>query len=104
MVIINSRTEDDFVSIFYGLITWEKHPLELAHARAYLNDIRNVCYSLDSKSIHFNNKFPELKKYGAKLHTYKRNKQTHWYIVYNIDRHGNIFINHISSNYTITKQ
>ena len=52
MVIINSRTEDDFVSIFYGLITWEKHPLELAHARAYLNDIRNVCYSLDSKSIH----------------------------------------------------
>ena len=99
MVILNSRSEDDLISIFYGLIVWEKHPLELEHAKLYLNDMRNVCQSIGSRTFHFNNKFSKLKKYGDKLHTYKRNKQTQWFIIYNIDRHGNIFINHITSNH-----
>jgi len=99
MVIFNSDSEDDLVSILYGLLTWEKHIIELEHARSYLNDIKEECYSLNSKTYHFKTTHPEHKQYGSKIHTYKRNKQTHWYIIYDIDNQGNVLINHITSNH-----
>jgi len=99
MVIFNSDSEDDLVSILYGLLTWEQHIIELEHARSYLNNIREECYSINGKTYHFKTTNPEHKLYGSKIHTYKRNKQTHWYILYDIDNHGNVLINHISSNH-----
>jgi hypothetical protein len=100
MVIFNSFFEDNLVSILYGLLTWKKHFINFEHARSYLNDIRVECYSLNSKTHHFKTTNPEHIKYGSKIHTYKRNKQTQWYIIYNVDINGNILINHITSNHT----
>ncbi|MDD2798107.1 MAG: hypothetical protein PHV20_05895 [Bacteroidales bacterium] len=82
-----------------GLITWNKHPLEVAHASEYVADIRKVCDSLDTKSVHFNTQFRLHKQYGDKVHNYRRNKHTNWYIIYNIDSFGNIYIERIISNY-----
>ncbi len=53
MVIFNSDAEDDLVSILYGLLTWEKHIIELEHARSYLSNIREECYSINGKTYHF---------------------------------------------------
>ena len=103
MVYLNQQSLNDLEKIREGFLTWKKFELSEAFIIGYVNQIIDVCYSLDLKSFHFNNKFSKYKKYGAKLHTYKRNKQTQWYIIYNIDRHGNIFINHISSNHTTNR-
>jgi len=100
MIYLNSRAEDDLVSILIGLLTWEKHFIELEHAKSYIHDIRMECYSLGTKKNHFNTTFSTHKNFGSKVHTYNRNKQTQWYIIYDIDRYGNIFINHITSNHT----
>jgi len=100
MIYLNSRAEDDLVSILLGLLTWKKHFIELEHAKSYINDIRKECLSLATKNHHFNATFANHKRFGKKVHTYNRNKNTQWYIIYNIDIHGNIFINHITSNHT----
>ena len=100
MIYINRRAEDDLVSIFIGLLTWEKHFIELEHAKLYINDLRMECYSLATKNYHFNTTFTKHKRFGSKVHTYNRNKNTQWFIIYNIDVHGNIFINHNPSNHT----
>ena len=80
-------------------MAWEKHPLELEHAIKYVSEIRNICDTLDSKAFHFNTKFSIHKRYGEKVHTYNRNKQTQWYIIYNLDQHGNVYIQKIISNH-----
>ena len=51
MIYLNSRAEDDLVSILIGLLTWEKHFIELEHATSYIHDIRMECYSLGTKNI-----------------------------------------------------
>jgi len=99
MVIFNSQSEDDLVLILYGLLTWDKHSISIEHAHAYLNDLKSECYSIEAKTYHFKTTKPEHKKYGSNIHTYKRNKQTQWYIIYEIDNFNNILINHITSNH-----
>ena len=99
MVIYNNTAIDYLTSILYGLKHWKKYELTEEHILNYVDDITDSCDKLDRKTFHFNNKFSKYKKYGEKIHNYKRNKQTQWYVFYNIDRHGNIFINHIISNH-----
>ncbi len=99
MVIFNSQSEDDLVLILYGLLTWEKHSISIEHAQAYLNDIKSECYAIEAKTYHFKTTKPEHKQFGSKIHTYKRNKQTQWFVIYEIDSFNNILINHITSNH-----
>lgn len=65
----------------------------------YSYPAKAVCDSPDMKIYHANTVYPVHKLYGSKVYTYKRNRQTTWYIIYNLDRHGNVFINKIMSNY-----
>jgi len=83
MIYLNSRAEDDLVSILIGLLTWEKHFIELEHAKSHIHDIRMECYSLGTKKHHFNTTFSTHKNFGSKVHKYNRNKQTQ-YISYMI--------------------
>jgi len=99
MVYYSQIAEDDFYDIVVGLATWERHPLGYDFAIQYVADIRNVCDKLSYKPIHLNATYEIHKKYGEKAHIYKRNNTTSWYIIYNIDEKGNIFINKIISNY-----
>jgi hypothetical protein len=53
---------------------------------------------LDAKIFHSNAIYETHKRYGGKVHQYKRNASTIWYIIYNkID--ANIYIEKIISNY-----
>lgn len=38
-------------------------------------------------------------KYGAYAHLYKRNKQTTWYLIYDVDAQSNVLVNKIVSNH-----
>ena len=100
MVFYSQVAINNFSEILIGLITWKKHPLSVEHANKYVSDMRNVCDTLDKKAIHFNTRYNIHKRYGEKVHTYKRNKQTVWYIIYNLDQHSNVYIQRILSNHT----
>ena len=103
MVYYSQNAIKDLDIIFEGLISWSKHNLTYSHVKAYHNEIKRVCDSLDSLVYHFNTQFEMHKKYGKKVHCYNRNKNTTWYIIYDIDLSTNtIYIQHITSNHTTT--
>ena len=102
MVFYSHTSRIDLKEIFDGLLLWSKHRLEYNHVVNYHNSILAICNSLDKKSIHFNSRYELHQRSGQKVHTYRRSKQTVWYIIYNLDTHGNVYIQRILSNH-ITK-
>jgi len=105
MVLFSLLAENDLSDIFIGLSLWKKQPLEFEHAKQYVDDIVDVCENLDKTNYHANAQFEVHKKYGKKVMNYIRNKNTTWYIIYDIDLTSNtIYIQHITSNHiTITE-
>jgi len=99
MVLFKQTAREDLKEIRIGLLYWEKIELSKNFIHSYMDDIIDECYLIDKKTVHFNTTYETHKKYGEKVHTYRRNANTTWYIIYNIDENGNIFINKIISNY-----
>jgi hypothetical protein len=99
MVYFNKQSTKDIDDFVVGLLIWKKHDLSVIHVLKYRDDIVSICKMLDPKSFHFNTQFPIHKRYGEKVHSYRRNKQTYWYIIYNLDPHVNVYIQRILSNH-----
>ncbi len=100
MVLFSHLAENDLSNIFIGLTYWKKHCLELKHVEKYVNDIVDVCERIDKITFHTDVQYEIHKQYGKKVFTYKRNKNTCWYIIYDIDTTTNtIYIQHITSNH-----
>ena len=95
MVYYKQSAYEDLNAIFYGLIMWTKHPLAPEHAMRYVDDIEKICNSLDTKSYHQRASYNIHKKFGDYVHSYKRNRNTKWYIIYNMDLFDNVFIERI---------
>ena len=98
MVYYSEVAKSDLKEILWGLANWEKHSLSYEHAENYVDEIRSVCDVIDKISFHFNTQYETHKQYGEKVHTYKRNANTIWYIIYN-KTEENIYIEKIISNY-----
>lgn len=99
MVFFSEIADNNLKELLIGLIKWKKHPLERIHALAYVDDIVEVCLTLDSINHHSNTTHSIHKKYGKRIHRYRRNPQIVWYIIYDLDDHVNVLINKIMSNY-----
>ena len=102
MVIYSDTSIEDLQNILYGLVTWKKHPLNIEHAESYVDDIRVVCDHLDKISYHSETVHATHLRYGQKVYAYKRNRQTTWYIIYNIDFYNNIYVQKIINNHITT--
>ena len=89
-------------NIFFGLATWEKHPMELSHIVAYIRDIRKACDNLKKSSVHKKCTYKDHQQYGTYVLSYRRTASTVWYIIYNIDLKENIRIEKIINNYITT--
>ena len=76
-----------------------KQPLTYEEAHNYIDDIVTFVYSLATKIRHIDCVFEIHKVYGEKAARYDRNKQTQYYVVYNIDSHGNIYVERIMTNH-----
>ena len=98
MVIYSLKSIDDLTAILFGLRNWTKHIISNEHALNYVDDISSICDKLDTRTFHFNTRYSIHKRYGEKVHTYRRSKQTIWYIIYNLDQHNNVYIQRIISN------
>ncbi len=101
MVYYSKYSLVDLNEIFVGLLTWEKHQLEYSHVVSYMNDLKNMCTSLDRYSYHAPSTYTKHKKLGQFVYRYRRNKNTTWYIIYNKDEYNNVFIQRILSNYSL---
>ena len=103
MVFINRQAKIDLDNIVIGMLEWEKIILTIPQVMNYVDDIVDICYKLDKTTIHVICKYVLHKKFGKFVYRYKRNKNTNWYIIYNVDENNNIFVNKILNNYKTTK-
>ena len=99
MVYFSRQAKIDLELIFKGIISWEKHSITIEHVERYIDDISDSANNLSTKTKHQNCIYPSHKQYGDKFFRYRRNKNTIWYLIYNVDFYGNIFIEKIISNY-----
>ena len=99
MVYYSSQADIDLYDILVGLQKWGKHPLTYEHASQYVDEIVDVCDTLDTTVYHFPAQYPDHSQYGKFVYAYKRNQRTTWYVIYDIDEEKNIYIQKIISNY-----
>jgi len=99
MVYYSRQADNDLDDILEGLLSCRKFVLSRDFCLNYISDIIDVCDKLPSKTYHANAVYEMHKRYGEKVYKYSRNKNTVWYIIYNRDSWGNIFVNKIISNY-----
>jgi len=99
MVFYSKQADSDLDEILEGLLLWRKHTLTRDFCLSYISDLVDVCDSIDTKAVHFNAVYETHKQYGAKVHKYVRNKNTTWYIIYDIDSSNTVYIKKIISNY-----
>jgi hypothetical protein len=99
MVYYSKQAENDLDDILDGLLTWQKITLTRDFCIDYISAIIDICDNLDSKVLHTKCVYETHKRYGNKVHNYSRNKSTSWYIIYDIDSYGNVYVNKIISNY-----
>lgn len=100
MVFYSQTAKQDLIDLLYGLITWEKHTLSIEHTERYVDDIVDVIETISTKILHRNCKQISHLKYGKKIFSYKRNKNTTWYYIYNWDKENKIaYINKIMNNH-----
>ena len=110
MVSIKKRALKDLQKLFNGLLKWsvktntknnvrENH-MSREHVKDYCDKILDVCYELDSKVYHAPARYFDHRRYGKYVYNYTpSNKRTNIYIIYDINKHGVILINKITTNY-----
>ena len=81
---ISEEVYNDLREIYIGLLKWDKVLIEYDHAKKYVDKIKNEIYKIPTKAFHFKAKYKEHLKHGSKVHTYKVNSRTQWYIIYDI--------------------
>jgi len=99
MVFVSQQAKIDLDNIIIGLLEWKKIELTVLEVMQYVDDISDICYNLDNFSYHHPAKYKEHLKYGEFSYSYKRNRNTTWYIIYDIDLYNHIYVNKIISNY-----
>ena len=100
MVVYSQTARQDLIDILYGLLTWEKHELTIAHCEKYVDDIVDIIDAIDTRIIHRNCKYDNHKQFGDKCFSYRRNDHTQWYVIYNWDNYNQIaYVNKIISNH-----
>ncbi|GHT50621.1 hypothetical protein FACS189440_18360 [Bacteroidia bacterium] len=74
-------------------------PFSYEEAIDYRDNVMAFAFALRDKVLHTDCKYEIHKMYGEKVARYERNKNTQYYIIYNIDTIGDIFIERIMTNH-----
>lgn len=103
MVYINEEVYIDLEQIFEGLYKWAKVYLSLEFMEEYIDDLLDQCYAIENTTHHFEASYHTHKQYGDYVYRFRRNPHTLWYIIYNMNEGGDIFVNKVLSNHRTTK-
>ena len=103
MVYYSKRSQKDFVRLFKGLLSWKTKNnqirMDYDEVVQYREDLYAECLSIENLTYREKPRYFDHKKFGKFVHTYKRNNQTTWYIIYNILPNNDIVIKKIMNNY-----
>ena len=104
MVFYSKRSLRDFECIFRALLKWKPkkylYPvLTFDEVVSYRNDLNKQCLSIANVENHKTSYYEIHKKYGKFVISYKRNKNTMWYIIYDVKSNGDILIKKIMNNH-----
>ncbi|MDR3329429.1 MAG: hypothetical protein LBS63_04910 [Prevotellaceae bacterium] len=103
MVTYSDTARQDLEDILYGLVTWEKHPLSFDHAKRYVSEIRAEADTVDQKRSHTPTVNMAHRLYGNYVHTYHRNRQTRWHVIYHWSASSCVaMVTKILNNFTTT--
>jgi hypothetical protein len=77
-----------------------KPPLTYEEAHNYIDDIADFALSLGERMYHINCVYEIHKRYGKKTARYDRNKNTQYYIIYDLDEEKDIiYVERLISNH-----
>jgi flavin-binding protein dodecin len=103
MIYFKKRANNNLYRLVLKLIGLKGKPHSLDEAIAYMLDIKNACQTIETLTYHRNTTRAEHVKFGKKVHAYKRNFQTTWYIIYDIADNQDIIIKKILCNHQMKK-
>ncbi len=102
MVYYSTQAEYDLTKIFVALLSWASDNgqvhMDREHVIIYYNDLYHAFDGIDRLPYHAPVRYATHAKYGKYAYTYKRNKRTAWYGIYNFYA-PDAFLNRILSNY-----
>ena len=93
LVIISQGFRDDLENCFDSLMFPKfknRPPLTYEEAHNYIDDIADLALLLGEKKRHADCVYEIHKQYGGKVIRYDRNKNTQYYIIYDLDEEKNI--------------
>jgi hypothetical protein len=99
MVYISKQAKIDLDNIVIGLLEWNKVELPVDEVMCYVDDMVDICYQLGNSIYHRKATCDNHLRFGSYTYPYKRNKNTIWYIIYEIDSQNNILVNKIINNH-----
>jgi hypothetical protein len=99
MVSISRQAREDLDRIAEGILGWGKICLSEKEAIDYVNDLIDVCYSLEQLNYHSLASYKNHKKYGTYVYRYRRNRNTTWYVIYDFNVNRDIFVSKITNNH-----
>lgn len=92
--------KQDLIDLLFGLLTWNKHELNIEHAERYVDEIADVIDSICKKTVHRNCVYQSHMLYGEKVYIYRRNNHTTWYVIYDwVKAHRTAYVNKIMNNH-----
>lgn len=102
MVYWSDQAYEDFAEIFDGLLSWVSDTgmrhMDYDHVVEYTDRLYAKFDSIDRLGTHFKARYKDHKQHGEYVYTYRKNRKTTWYAVY--DRFGaDCYITRIFSNY-----
>ena len=103
MVYISEEVYLDLEQIYAGLYNWKRMELSLDFMENYIDDLLDQCYAIENTAHHFAASYHIHKQYGEYVYRFRRNPHTLWYIIYNMNEHGDIFVNKVLSNHTTVR-
>ena len=103
MVYLKKRAVNDLFRLLVRLLQWKKYPHTYTQADAYITDIEKKCYELETLTHREKTKFLTHIRFGKYVYRYDKHANIQWYLIYDIDKKGNIIVKKIMSNNSTKK-
>ena len=103
LVVISRKFRDDLEDCFDALMFpkfGNRPPLTYEEAHKYIDDIADFALSLGEIKYHADCVYKIHKQYGEKAIRYNRNKNTQYYVIYDLDEEKNtIYVERLITNH-----
>jgi len=100
MVYLKKRASNDLARLIIRLMKPAVSfvPLTREQAHDYVDQIVEKCYGLADTAIRTKTTYEDHKKFGKYVFRFDKHSHIQWYIIYDLDKYGNVVVKKIMSN------